>query len=43
MSKEGGEALIYTWEPRVTPLGGSPSVHQLRVIEHLKGGTLLGF
>jgi hypothetical protein len=43
MSNEGGEAFFYTWKPIVTPLGCSPSVIQSRVIEHLKGGALLGF
>ena len=26
ISNEGGEDFFYTWEPRVTPLGCSPSV-----------------
>jgi hypothetical protein len=38
MRNEGGEAFIYTWEPRVTPLGCFPSVIPLREIEHLKEG-----
>jgi hypothetical protein len=40
MYNEGGEALFYTWEPRVTPLGFFPSVIHLREIEHLKGAQL---
>ena len=43
VSNEGGEALFYTWGPRETPLGCSPSVIQSRVIEHIKEGALLEF
>jgi hypothetical protein len=41
---EGGEALIYTWEPRVTPLGCSPSVNHIALLSiSRKGVHFLGF
>jgi hypothetical protein len=41
---EGGEALIYTWEPRVTPLGCSPSVNLIASLSiSRRGAHFLGF
>jgi hypothetical protein len=41
---EGGKALIYTWEPRVTPLGCSPSVNHIALLSiSTRGPHFLGF
>ena len=44
VSNEGGEALIYTWEPRVTALGCSPSVNLIASLSiSRRGAHFLGF
>jgi hypothetical protein len=41
---EGGEALIYTWELTVIPLGCSPSVNKITLLSiSRRGAHFLGF